>query len=174
MKRLAIATLLFNVAATCPATELKGIALGMPRSDVEALLGGEVGEWYCKAPTRATPFVDTFCFKHTTFGGVAARMYLVIYGDAVESVTIKFGAEHYATVAAGLISKFGEAAEVATEKLQNRMGAEFASRTASWKFEDGTLSLKERGGKIDEGAVVLLSNATLNRVPDGKAAASDM
>jgi hypothetical protein len=161
-------------ASSVSATELKGVALGMAQSEVEALLAAEIGEWSCRAPLRQTPFVDIFCSKHTTFGGVPAKMFLLIYGDAVESITVSFASKDYGSVAAGLTSKFGQPVKSETVELQNRMGAKFESRNATWIFDDGTLSLRERATKVDQGAVALVSNAVLKRTPDGKSAASDM
>jgi len=61
-----------------------------------------------------------------------------------------------------LTGKYGDPNSENIEMVQNAMGATFSNLISEWRFEEGTLVLKQRSGKIDKGFLTF-ENPTVER-----------
>lgn len=95
----------------------------------------------------------------TTFAGVPADLSFLFTCDDAEArkgcflyaVEVTFDTRNYQRVAATVTAKYGEASNASTNIKENRMGAEFGSRSRTWKFRSVVARIEQRGSKIDEG-----------------------
>jgi hypothetical protein len=96
----------------------------------------------------------TFHFSPSSFpDGTRDRLYLI-------TVTPK--AETYQTLVDALAAKYGKP-ETTSEKIKNRMGAEFVDEIATWRSEGSTILVKRYNGRIDQ-ALVAYSQDEITKV----------
>lgn len=140
----------------------KGLELGAPRDAVLATLGDiRCSGTRCSAlPQRTCTNTDpgSECFKRLSYGGALPIFLGVEFrDDRLVSVYLTFPERRFDELRDALIERFGPPTHQEASTVQNRMGASFEARQAEWKKGDANLQLKQRGSKIDEGSLFLVS-----------------
>ena len=150
---LAAATL---ARAETSTLEFKGIALG---SDISAYEGNK--RFFCMDSKSAV--ADRMCAaRHAdseTIAGVAMKgLILFFYDGKLHRIMITFDSKEYSTVLDALTEKYGKPIS-ATERIQNRMGAEFENETNTWNKTEQTLKAQKYTGKITVSSVTFQTDA---------------
>lgn len=90
--------------------------------------------------------------QEITSDGISAN---IIDGN-VESMTLTtHGVQGQTEALAMLTEKYGTPTTLATDKVQNRMGASYDRITATWAFSDLSVAFLGIGSKIDYGIIVI-------------------
>lgn len=79
-------------------------------------------------------------------------------------VTITPRSNHYQTIVDALSAKYGKPANIATNKIKNRMGAEFIDETATWKNEASTIAVKKYNDNINQSILLYLLDVVVDAV----------
>jgi hypothetical protein len=164
--RVIFASALFALSGPIAAQEpltFKGFSVGAERA---AFLAG--------FPSPSMPCSETTCFwsvgsacrgqdyqecrKALSYGGVMPlSMMAKFQHDKLVSVYLTFSSDRFRDLSAAMIERFGKPNTDEPSVIQNRMGASFENRRLRWDKGDAGLSITQRAGKIDEGAVSFVS-----------------
>ncbi|MBR0878363.1 hypothetical protein ABIF65_002196 [Bradyrhizobium japonicum] len=103
----------------------------------------------------------TFYFSPSGFPeGLRERLYLI-------TVTPK--TDTYQTLIDALTVKYGRP-ETSSEKIRNRMGAEFMDEIATWHADKSTIVVKKYNGRIDQALVAYSQDEIMGAVSAASAA----
>ena len=157
MRALFACTLLPALAWASPQLEVKGVPLGSP---VQAFAAA-VGKPFRCIGTRCG---ENFRIEDRAMFGPAHVKSVqtdVIDGN-VESITITTFGTDFDPLAAAMIEKFGQPKRDVNDRVQNRIGNTFDSRTIGWTFDSGAILMRQRAGKLDESATTFSSTKALD------------
>lgn len=190
MRILALFACIFFGASSAAAQEIgfKGVPLGATKSDLLEKFPfldckpppgrsfASLGEELCSVPMSAS-------FEQTrplySYGGQPAMdAQFAIVGGRVEQFSIRFLPDRYEAIKAAISEAYGDPKET-TSIRQTMRGEALASRRLSVSRSNGTLSVLEHAGRVDQGAVDGRSSAFeayVDRVKKGdpKAGSKDL
>lgn len=104
------------------------------------------------------------CRNRTSFGGSLVTNGRAEFRDGVlVSVSLTLPTSHVERLGEVLATTFGDPASTDSTPIKNRMGVEFPSWQKIWTQPGGTLLVALRAGRVDEGMVILQSEAEAMR-----------
>ncbi|MBA2689986.1 MAG: hypothetical protein H0U63_04205, partial [Burkholderiales bacterium] len=107
-------------------------------------------------------YETTFFFSPATFQEpLRQKLYLI-------SITPR--SEHYETIVAALVTRYGKPSGVAASKIKTRMGAEFDDEISTWKTDSSTITVRKFNDDIRQSIVLYLLDPVADAVNAATAA----
>jgi hypothetical protein len=176
-----------NTSALAQQLDVKGISLGMTRTQLQE----RFANLQC-APVMPTPPASMCSYVRvgpapnvTELNSIAEELviawHFMFIADELGALSITFPTDSYAVVSRALREKFGPASNVRSVPLQNAMGATFDSSHYTWRRGKEFLVAIERHGRIDRAELLLttdgfakLYEAASQKVPSNTRRAKDL
>jgi hypothetical protein len=180
-----------NIGAQGPPLEIKGVPIGASMDELQAKIPG----FTCAASgciLLVSSYVSKQCgsgassncllkaWEPLKFGPAFPKYYRAEFKDgklARVSVTIDQGLAGQVIIA--LTEKYGKPSTDDVKSIQNRAGATFDNRVATWVRDDGEIKVEQRSGSINDGDVTISAKgyneaATKEIVDKAKASAKGL
>lgn len=153
-----------------PPLEIKGVPLGASEADavrtIPALNCQDFrGDRMCTiGQTAAAAF---------PYGSARPKNYIFSFrGDRLGIAMVVLATADVDGVIAALMEKYGPPKSDDRGTIQNRMGATFDQRTATWVTPEGRIVATQRASKIDEGQITFTANWFLDEFAKAAPAAA--
>jgi hypothetical protein len=121
---------------------------------------------------------ENFYWLHNfgLIGDVFVKMFGIQLNRKLGEIELQFSSQSFTQLLTIFMARYGEPSIQETEEVTNALGAKFPNRIAEWHGERLSIRMKERWGKVDEGAVKLttdfwldhLTKKVINRVKKGR------
>jgi len=167
---LALLACMCEMAMSEEPTGFKDLKLGAPYS---AIAAGRDGYMTCNNPSGG---VDRFCLidvypsaspdlsqprdQLTTVGAVRVDVGLTFRAQRLSAITLMFATEHYETMLAGIVDKYGKVQASGADQRTNG-AVTITSRWATWLTHDAFLRIDEQRNKIGRATFSIMSKAVL-------------
>ena len=175
MKSIGLIGLAFSAIALAqqPPLEVKGVILGATKAEMLQKMPGASCYSEATCTWRTDDIARQRCGQigfpasqaqldcHVQLGAElafgparAAQFYVRLLHERVGEIAVRFRQEKLAEVIIALSEKYGPPGQDVTSEVQNRLGAKFANRIATWVMPDGRIQAEQRGLDTDTAQVL--------------------